>query len=182
MQTRNQKSIKFSVFTNALVFFHGSVWACVYVVCIWSAAQFPFAFIYLLSLCGPGLAFCAHCTLALGASQSIEFWSVSECEWIQSSTFLLSKVQVQSQGLCGGGGVMEWAAVSPCHPGLMDHGDQPVLHCTMDIQADISRIFSRMLWRPTWWSPWQCMEVFGHMCFCWGKELRFVNSNLNLGP
>ena len=45
MQTRNQKSIKFSVFTNTLVFFHGSVWARVYVVCIWSAAQFPFAFI-----------------------------------------------------------------------------------------------------------------------------------------
>lgn len=74
--------------------------------------------LYLLSLrpvCGPGLAFCAHCTLGLGASQSIEFWSVSECEWIQSSTFLLSKVQVQSQGLCGGGAGPGWRSELQYH-------------------------------------------------------------------
>ena len=110
MQTRNQKSIKFSVFTNSFVFCS----ARVYVGSIWSEAQFPFAFISSQSaaVCGPGLAFCTHCTLALGASQSIEFWSVSECEWIQSSTFLLSKVQVQSQRLCGGGsGAWWWSEV-----------------------------------------------------------------------
>ena len=117
MQTRNQKSIKFSVFTNTLVFFTGR-FEPVFMLSVFGQQLSFHLHLYLLSLqppVRPGLAFCAHCTLALGSSQSIEFWSVSECEWIQSSTFLLSKVQVQSQGLGGGGGVMEWAAVSPCH-------------------------------------------------------------------
>ena len=94
------------------------------------------------SCVGQGLAFSAHCTLAFESSQSIEFWSVSECEWIQSRRFLLSKVQVQAQGLYGGAWWSElhyqsirvsWPDGSVAEPGNI----VPGFPCTIIIPAPI---------------------------------------------
>ena len=106
MQTRNQKSIKFSVFTNKtpLSIFSIGRFELVCLCLLYTVRSSVSICIYICSVESQGWHSVHTAPWQLGSSQSIEFWSVSECEWIQSSTFLLFKVQVQSpQGLCGGG-------------------------------------------------------------------------------
>lgn len=129
MQTRNQKSIKFSVFTNTLVFFHGSVRARVYVVCIWSAAQFPFAFISAQSAAACAARAGILCTLHLGAwIQSINWVLISEWVWVDTIEHIFT-VQGSSSvtGTLWGRGRDGVSCSIAMSRGLMDHGDQPVL-------------------------------------------------------
>ena len=121
MQTRNQKSIKFSVFTNKTplsteYFFPlDGLSSCVYVCYIRSGAQFPFAFISAQSSLRAGIL----CTLHLGSLDPVN--QLSFDQWVSVSGynrahFYCSRFKFSHhRDFVGEGWMMDWGAVSQCH-------------------------------------------------------------------